>query len=426
MGTAPLNLVATWPNEGHFDKRKRVHLTVLKMPKKHKISVTFNEQALGLGVVDRKNKHGVEVVQVVETSEAYGLIEPGDVVTYIGEHDIRDLHFEEFKKYAIEASTRPLTVRFCRPYEQKYPNGLKVLVECEPDSDTEDGEPEQFEKARILGFNDMKGHYKIKYLDDGIVDNDIVEKEIHLISDAEADGSDEEEAEEQLSKHEYKISFRRKLLDLAVKDRKGKLGVVVHTVLETSEAFGKVQVGDCILAVGEHDIHNMHYIDFKKYVKEEADRPLVIKFFKPHTQKFAIGEFVKVECDPDSEVEDDETWENAKITMFDDYNNTYDVVYLDDNAKGKQIKENEIKSLNTIEETKQDLDEDDKNETLVSTSDSPESMAIEDEIAETAANCENQFQITFTKKSLGIGIKDREDQHGVEIVKVLNTSEASK
>ena len=59
-----------------------------------------------------ENKHGVEVVQVVETSEAYGLIEPGDVVTYIGEHDIRDLHFEEFKKYAIEASTRPLTVRF--------------------------------------------------------------------------------------------------------------------------------------------------------------------------------------------------------------------------------------------------------------------------------------------------------------------------
>ena len=40
----------------------------------------------------------------------------------------------------------------------------------------------------------------------------------------------------------------------------------------------------------------------------------------------------------DSEVEDDETWENAKITMFDDYNNTYDVVYLDDNAKGKQIR----------------------------------------------------------------------------------------
>ena len=67
MGTAPLNLVATWPNEGHFDKRKRVHLTVLKMPKKHKISVTFNEQALGLGVVDRKNKHGVEVVQVETT-----------------------------------------------------------------------------------------------------------------------------------------------------------------------------------------------------------------------------------------------------------------------------------------------------------------------------------------------------------------------
>ena len=79
-----------------------------------------------------------------------------------------------------------------------------MLVECEPDSDTEDGEPEQFEKAVNSGFNDMKGHYKIKYLDDGIVDNDIVEKEIHLISDAEADGSNEEEAEEQLSKHEYK------------------------------------------------------------------------------------------------------------------------------------------------------------------------------------------------------------------------------
>lgn len=54
------------------------------MPKKHKITVTFQNQALGIGVKDRKNRHGVEVRKLKETSEAYGLIEKGDVVMSIG------------------------------------------------------------------------------------------------------------------------------------------------------------------------------------------------------------------------------------------------------------------------------------------------------------------------------------------------------
>ena len=55
------------------------------MPKKHKIQVIFNEKELKIGVKDRKNKHGVSVRKILETSEAYGKIERGDIVTYVGE-----------------------------------------------------------------------------------------------------------------------------------------------------------------------------------------------------------------------------------------------------------------------------------------------------------------------------------------------------
>jgi hypothetical protein len=54
------------------------------MPKKHKITVTFQNKAFGIGVKDRKNRHGVEVRKIVETSEAYNLIQNGDVVMSIG------------------------------------------------------------------------------------------------------------------------------------------------------------------------------------------------------------------------------------------------------------------------------------------------------------------------------------------------------
>ena len=40
------------------------------MPKKHKIQVIFNEKELKIGVKDRKNKHGVSVRKILETSDS--------------------------------------------------------------------------------------------------------------------------------------------------------------------------------------------------------------------------------------------------------------------------------------------------------------------------------------------------------------------
>ena len=375
-------------------------------------------------------------------------------------------------KYVTEESERPLVVKFFRPYKQIYETGMKVLVECDPDdSDTNDNEgEEEYEKARILGFNDMKGEYKVKFLGDGTTDNEVPESEIKPIPTNEEGDNEEEddEVDEVLSKHEYKVTFFNQKLDIGVNDRKGKLGVIVSNVLETSEALGKVDEGDCILSVGIHDIHNMHYKDFKKYVKEEAERPLEIKFFKPYLPKYAIGEFVQVVCDPDNSDDDDDDdddddnenkvedeWENAKIETFDDYKNTYTVRFTDDQEVGKNIKEKEIKPINPSvhdeleeEEEKMDDDRDDEEEeeeTKIDDEDNDsddedgssnssseerkqnESKVIEIKKAEEeiANNLhEHQYQVVFYNKSLGIGVKDREDQHGVKVIKVLETSEA--
>ena len=96
----------------------------------------------------------------------------------------------------------------------------------------------------------------------------------------------------------------------------------------------------------------MHYVDFKKYIKQHSERPLDIKFFKPYIPKFRIGELVQV-CDPD-----DDEWENARILKFDDYKKTYTVQFMDDNEEEKGIKEKEIKPIN--DENGNDMEEEEK------------------------------------------------------------------
>ena len=45
--------------------------------------------------------------------------------------------------------------------------------------------------------------------------------------------------EEILLKHEYKVIFTKKALGLGIKDRTNKLGIIVTTINEDSEANGK-------------------------------------------------------------------------------------------------------------------------------------------------------------------------------------------
>ena len=112
------------------------------------------------------------------------------------QHDIRNLHFAEFTKYVTEESHRPLNVVFFRPYQQTYQTGMKVLVEWDPDDsdDTENNNKSEggYEKARILGFNDMKGEYKVKFLQDGTTDNEVPEDEIKPMPTNEEDTDDDE------------------------------------------------------------------------------------------------------------------------------------------------------------------------------------------------------------------------------------------
>ncbi len=227
-----------------------------------------------------------------------------------------------------------------------------------------------------------------------------------------------------------------------------------HIYIYINVKIGKVKEGDCILAVGTNDIHNMHYVDFKKYIKQHSERPLDIKFFKPYIPKFRIGELVQV-CDPD-----DDEWENARILKFDDYKKTYTVQFMDDNEEEKGIKEKEIKSINDengndMEEEEEEegeeevkegkKDEDDDDEDQVSNEDNEtknenangeleekittpaatlQIQKAEEEIAKKLEEHKNQYQVVFENVKLGIGVKDREDQHGVKVVKIMDHSEA--
>ena len=89
----------------------------------------------------------------------------------------------------------------------------------------------------------MKGEYKVKFLGDGTTDNEVPENEIKPIPETEQGDDDEDEEEDEveeiLLKHEYKVIFTKKALGLGIKDRTNKLGIIVTTINEDSEANGK-------------------------------------------------------------------------------------------------------------------------------------------------------------------------------------------
>ena len=131
---------------------------------------------------------------------------------------------------------------------------MKVFVESDPFSDDDDnddknsndetkGDVVTYEKAKIIAFNDMKGEYKVKFLGDGTTDNEVPENEIKPIPETEQGDDDEDEEEDEveeiLLKHEYKVIFTKKALGLGIKDRTNKLGIIVTTINEDSEANGK-------------------------------------------------------------------------------------------------------------------------------------------------------------------------------------------
>eukprot|EP00945_MAST-04E_sp_MAST-4E-sp1_P004352 g4352.t1 len=145
-------------------------------------------------------------------------------------------------------------------------------------------------------------------------------------------------------KHQYRVTFKEQSLGLCVADREdGKVGVEVDSVLENSEVYGKNTVahGDVILKVGVHDIHALHYDDFVNYVKAESERPLVITFFRPYSQKYEAG--IHVNIDNAESDDDEDLFEKAEILSFDEFKGVYKVRFEDGDVE--KVVEKEIHTL---------------------------------------------------------------------------------
>ena len=127
------------------------------MPKKQEFSYTFEGKKLGLEVKDRQSAVGIEVVSIVNDSPCLGIVQKGDIIFAVGQHDLRQLHYSDFLKF-VKESTRPLTVKFFRPYRQKYDIGSTVLL----DSTESDDDEEFHEKVKIISFDDLRGLYKVE------------------------------------------------------------------------------------------------------------------------------------------------------------------------------------------------------------------------------------------------------------------------
>jgi hypothetical protein len=156
------------------------------MPKKQEFSYTFEGKKLGLEVKDRQSAVGIEVVSIVNDSPCLGIVQKGDIIFAVGQHDLRQLHYSDFLKF-VKESTRPLTVKFFRPYRQKYDIGSTVLL----DSTESDDDEEFHEKVKIISFDDLRGLYKVE-CEDGDIEK-AHEADLHPLRPGDEHSSSDDE-----------------------------------------------------------------------------------------------------------------------------------------------------------------------------------------------------------------------------------------